>query len=75
MAVLRAKYATDEDPTGLTPNMKTTPNLPPDLPPLPNGFKFVNRVLPCYTNDELGMAIYIDHVDPAREYEKRFVVK
>jgi hypothetical protein len=57
-------------------HMKTTPKLPPDMPALPDGFKFINRGLPCYTNDELGMAIYIDHVDPTqREHEKRFVVQ
>jgi hypothetical protein len=56
--------------------MKTTPEHSLDMPALPDGFKFINRGLPCYTNDELGMAIYIDHINPTqREHEKRFVVQ
>ena len=56
--------------------MKTTPKLPPNMPPLPDGFKFVDGGLPCYTNHELGMQILIDHVDPdQREHDKRFVVQ
>lgn len=57
------------------------PNFPPeDMPQIPSGFEDIswrNDACPNFANDALGLAIFVDYLDPAaRDYPdtKRFTL-